>query len=916
MKLYRYLLFPLGVLIATGYVSAALFPITKKEYLFTLENKIRPNKTTIPSIIYGVFYEQLGASTTPRWKRLSPPFSLDFNKPYTVSLSSSNNYAYALGASDVMFDQEIISDQEKKALAAKNITATTIHKTITSLDFSLKNPLEVGVISLTNNYAYPIFVARYVFDTSKKGLNVELASTIKRCDSKETIDIVVPIGYKGSDVLLLAARTIDTLTASLDISKGALLISRSSFEKIKKGAPKNRYDASQFFAENTLTIVNDTSRDWTIGIYGKKGGSLQLLSEQKTCASGKKAYCNKNFFSPVSEYDYSSLFWVLFDADNTKIAPTVSLNYTINGGSVARDAKLVYLSKWFSEPKKDPLELTKEAALEDSTKTQDVQQDPQKAIDAGVNKDAVLVQQKESALQEAINGTFSFSLSNRTSKDIFAALYAQEKDQFQRREKPVKIPLESALPIGFEEKELLAFSVSHLELKESLSSFEWNNLNSIVPQEYKERECKIEQSNFKKSDSFDLAEITLKNDSYSDLAVGRYEYKKKASGGVLALCGVVQSIPKKSFDGADTTESTSDDAVKIAIGRPNFAVPQGYKGFIGYKNASDQKNFSSDLPTSIDTVSEFGMTHLGRIDTSDAMTFDVEKVLTGENILTVENDLGRGNKWVGLYDLDDRMIRKSLEILPGKKGEFIPYQEQMKLVVAERNFDASIRPQVPYGEILVNTVERLSYALTEAEMVTTEPDTVSNAQKDSALKIADLLEQSQQQIKQGGTKQEANQKNNKQNYKRTTPKDEIREIKDKTTQSKWERFLDKKPNQGQIKPQEILKEGACGPNQIRISNYSGVSISFRFYYRGFFSTTPVSNAQTYEMSNGQELCFNLPPSAYLDDRYVVIDQDFVNLKQSYSKQDVIALMREGQAFNLEKEKNITIKKINNQSNKK
>ncbi len=199
-------------------------------------------------------------------------------------------------------------------------------------------------------------------------------------------------------------------------------------------------------------------------------------------------------------------------------------------------------------------------------------------------------------------------------------------------------------------------------------------------------------------------------------------------------------------------------------------------------------------------------------------------------------------------------------------------------------------------------------------MFTTEPDTARNAQKDRALKIAALLKQKQQQAEQQRDKKiEPVQKGKKQKEKITEP-EEQKQVK--TTQSKWKKFSDKKPARRPIKPKEILKEGACGPNQIRIMNYSGGRIAFRFYYRGFFSTTPVSNAQTYGMSNGQELCFDLPASAYLNDRYVVIDQDFVSLKESYSKQEVVGLMREGQAFNLEKEKNITIKKINNESNKK
>lgn len=899
MKLSTYLIFFISLLVQPrhGFSAESVTAGQQKEYIFTLENKIRATKSMLSSKIYGAVYEKLGTSS---WKQVHAPFSVDFNNAFALTLSALKKYVYVIAASELMINKEIISDEEKKALGAKDINGT-MHKTITSLDFSSKNPLEIGVISIKNDYVLPLFIARYIFDPLKKDLKAELASAIQRCESKHSLNLVVPVGYKGSDVLLIAARTHDALTASLDITKSGLLISRTSFENLKKDIKSNTYDASRLFAPNTLEIVNDTSRDWTVAIYGKKDTGLQLLCEPQFCQAGKKKLYNKNFFMPVSEYDYSSLLWLIFDENNKKIEPTITLNHTMHGGSVARDTKIVHLSKWFVEPKKDFLEAAKVVDLEGSVNNQDEQEDAQIAADAAQDQDSNSSFQKESAVQSSIAGAFSLSLNNVTSKDIFAAVYTQEKEQHIRREKPVKVPLESAVEIGFEQKEQLAFSVSHLELKESLSSFEWDSLNSIMPQEYKDKEYKIQESSFKKEGSFDLTEITLKNDSYSDFAVGRYEYKKELNGGALKLCGVVQSVAKKNFD-IQAAEPAKDDA--DAARTPNFALPQGFKGFIGYKNASDEKSFSSDLPTRIDTIHEFEMTHLGMIDCSDATVFDIESVLTGESLITVQNDLAKGDRWVGLYDLNDRIIRRSLHIAPNKTEKFIPYLERMKFVVKERSFDESMALQPPYGEIFINTAERLSYRLTEAEIVTADADRARNKQKEQALKIAALLKQKQRE----GQRQQDAKIGLPQNKKSKKNKDkELQEQKAAaTTFSKWKKPSAKKSAQ---RFTQAAKGGKCAANQVRINNNSAESIIIRFYYRGFFSMTPVPKEALYSIPKNQEVCLDLPESGYLSSRYIVAEKRDSDFKEGYSNKEIAVLVKNNRAFDVEKEKVIAVKDI-------
>lgn len=905
MKLYTYLGFFLGCLIATGYVYAAQKAATRagKEYVFTLENKISTHKLPI----YAAVYEKFGTS---RWKQVKSPFPLKSNASHTFSLSEEKKYVYAVAASQVMLSTEIISKQEKKALDAKKVNkpkdSNSVKDSIKLSDFTLKNPLAVGVISLTNDYVAPIFIARYVFNITnsnapKNKLQVDLASIIQRCESKQTIDIAVPIGYQGADVLLIAARSLDTLTATLTIEKAPVLISRSSFENLKKDAPKKSYNASALFANNDLTVVNDTPRDWTIGIYGKKNQMLQLLSAKQLCGSGKKSLFNKNFFLPVSQYDYSSIkeAWVLFDTDDTKITPTLTLNHTLHGGTVARETKTVNLSKWFVEHKKSMSDTTKAVEVQEEAAAQNPLEKDETSADGAAHKDSKTLE-KEGALQDAIKGTFNCSLRNDTSKDIFAALYKQEKKQYLRREKPLKAALESSVEIGFEEKELLAFSVSHLELKESLSTLEWNSLNSVDPKDFNEKESKIQQSDFKKEGSFDLAEITLKNDSYSDIAVGRYEYKDRAGKrGKLTLCGVVQAVPKKSFDVAVAQEPT-DDVAAPANETPNFALPQGYKGFLGYKSIFDEKNFSSDLPESIDAIIDFRMAHLGHIDSSQAIVFDIEKDLTGEGLLAVENDFKEGEKWVALYTVYDSPITlNASQILPKTSEQFIPYQEQMKLVVKERDFNASMPLQAPYGEILVNTAERLSCKLTEAQMVTAQADTDRALKKEQALKIAAMLKQKQQQAAQDRYRKiEVPQKAKKQRKRFTEPKQE--KIEAAIIPQSSRPFVPKVVSPR--KPKEI----SCSATQVRIKNNSGKAITVRFYYRGMFDKSMASHGTFYGIPGGDEACLDLPKPAYFDSRYIVVEEDDADLKESYSTEEVSQMVKDKRAFNVEKEKMVTI----------
>lgn len=896
MKLYKYcLVFITLALLISEYLPIKTIEKDAQPYLFTIENKILNKK------IYVSVYEQLGVS---RWKRIVTPTSIDALKSHTFTLEKAKvekkQYIYAIATEALVLSKTIISQQEKDALDALIVTSSK--EMIDSTFFSAKNSFDLGSITFYNDYAHPLFIARYITNPSEKSLEVILASTIAQCNPKASITLPVPVGYKGVDVILLACQKSDDLKGKVNIEDATtkkLFIARKSFKDWKESPTRNHYKASNLFADDSLSIINDTAQDWIVSLYANQGEQrLQKISDSKPCKAKETIIYDKKMLSPISNYDYKPSLWIIFDQDNKKLSPLLSINHTLHSGIVSRSAKTVPLSRWFTQTDSTTVHPFDRNKKEEQSKSVTDETTP-------VSNDGTSALTTESLAQQPttvtslLTGSLDMQLSNVTSKDIFIALYKKDKKNYARRAASLKIAADQSTSLKFEEDELLAYSVSNHELISTLTPREWRTLNTQSDlKHFDEKELKIKETMFK-NNSFNMMEITIENNSYTDIVVGCYKQERP---GKLLLAGVVQKISKKDSpqtiteNKGETSDSETPNPQELANSRttptPNFAIPYKYKGFIGYQNSFSENNISL-MDTSIDTAFSFERNHLAKIDISEKESFNAQQEFTG-NCIVIENDFN-DRKWIALYTMYDTSIKSAESIAAHTTKKYIPYYERMKVVIQDNYFDTSLslEPVQPYAQFFINTQTTYKYYLSDAQTI--RP---SLKDKDISMQQEDSIVPTKPIVKEPKKLPEKEHVEFEKPYRDEPSPKVFVDIKEER---------EEKPLVLKGKTQSTpLKESLCGEKQVRVNNHSGKDILIRFYYRGFLNTTPSDKEGTYNISNGQELCFNLPDSTYLSDRYLIIASEILDFKEKYSNKELNERVRTNKAFNTEKIKIINL----------
>lgn len=864
-------------------------------YFFTVENKLS-TKT-----MWVAIYENFGPS---RWKQIdTSPVSIAPLKSHSFSLIhekiKQKKYIYAFSSEDILLSKKIILEKEKKALQAQLITDATV--TINTLSFSKKNSLNLKKINLYNDYDKTLFVARYVPNTTKKKFDCDLATTIFECEPKKTIDIAVPI---NTEIIFIASQSNDYLKESINLlevndtplAKG-FLIGRGYLEKFKKTVAKNSYSLSTIFASDNLTINNDTTRDWTVAVYATKNyQQLEKISDSVACKSQTKITYNKKLFYPTSYTDYKKpSLWIIFEEEQKKITPLLSINHTLRGGTISQKTTIVRLSKWFSEPQKK--EKTDAGnVLEQNNDTYHTLKVTSSLAQDNDQEEAELTTQTATDEIHELTGSFNMQITNTTSKDIFVGLYKKDNKNYVRREKSIKITPDNPASIGFEEHEILAYSVSNCELTDSLTTREYTILNTQADlKNFHDSELKIKEAMFK-NNSFDLAEITIENNSYNDIVVARYEQKKP---GTLTIAGIIQKVPKKEISLSSNTDRTIDtdkkendensmpETINFAQNNSekfdtkktqNFALPQNYNGFIGYQT-SYLENSSSLMSNTIDTVFAFENNHLTKINIADQQLFDAQEDFKGETI-TLQNDFDK-RMWFSLYGINDIKLTDAQSIAAGQTKQCIPFQETMKVIIKDSYFDAPSLSVVsnPYRQLIIDKLT--TYYLQDA---TTIKESVPDTER----------------------REKGVVKEKEVTRKETTTKPSQPTIKTERSEQEFPAIVEKEKELKQVQPvpQSFIME--CTDKEVRINNASSKDIFIHFYYKGFFTTTKVEKSITYVISPNQETCLSKPVSAYVSDRYVVVTFDRYDLKDSYSNKEIAQLVKKNMAFNIEKQKEIII----------
>lgn len=871
-------------------------------YFFTVENKLSAKTMWV------AIYESFGPS---RWKQIdTSPASIVPLKSHTFSLMADKikqkKYIYAFSSEDILLSKKIILEKEKEALQAQLITDTTV--TINTLSFSKKNPLSLKKITLYNDYDKTLFVARYVPNTTKKKFDCDLATTIFECEPKKSIGIAVPI---NTEIIFIASQSNDYLKESINLleandtplAKG-FLVGRGYLENFKKIVAKNSYSLSTIFASDSLTINNDTTRDWTVAVYATKNSQqLEKISDSALCESQTKITYNKKLFYPTSYTDYKKpSLWIIFEEEQKKITPLLSINHTLRGGTISQKTTIVRLSKWFSDPqKKEPVDV--DSILKQKNDAHHTLKVTSSLAQDNDQEEAESTAQTATDEIHELTGSFNMQITNTTSKDIFVGLYKKDNKKYVRREKSIKITPDKAVPIGFEEYDTLAYSVSNCELTDSLTTREYTILNTQADlKNFHDSELKIKKSMFK-SNSFDLAEITIENNSYNDIVVARYEQKKP---GILTIAGVIQKVPKKEISLSSNTDHTIDadkkendensmpETIEIAQNKsekidaktvPNFALPQDYNGFIGYQ-ISYLEDSSSLMSNAIDTVFAFESNHLTKINIADQQLFDAQEDFKGETI-TLQNDFDK-RMWFSLYGINDKKLTDAQSIAAGQTKKCIPFQENMKAIIKDSYFDAPSLSVVsePYRQLIIDKLT--TYYLQDAITV---KESVPDAER-----------------REKGFAQEKEVTRKEKTIKPSQPVIATKTYEPKIQRSEQEfpAIVEKEKELKQVQPvpQPFMIE--CTDKEIRINNASSKDIFIHFYYKGFFTTTKIEKSITYVISPNQETCLSKPASAYVSDRYVVVTFDRYDLKDSYSNKEIAQLAKKNMAFNIEKQKEIII----------
>lgn len=872
---------------AIGISLYTLAQSEQKAFSCTILNK------TSAKIHGSLYYQSNNTWIQIKTESINPNATIILHIDPPAMKGNSSYYCFTFGTTKFSVEKAFLSNDEMKAIPHKEIHSNTSTVSINSIDFNAeKNPVNPRIITIKNDTGQKKYIALYVF---KNPLAEELTLT-SNIYELAAIDLSIPIAQMGHDVVLLSDTNIDSLKST--ISSITLLNPSSITRPILIPATNNdTYTFSSLFRNNILHITNPTQNTQYLALYRSTGNNiLYQISSVLPCEANKTCSLIKNnILKIVTTFDKNPTLYLLFDTNKENLKQKTVFEKEkriLNGGPISCFAKKISLGQWVAQPIS-----THKSSVNTAEKNSKIKQ---KLVEHKHTKDitiqeSTVTEKKLPLLSTAINGEESCSLTNNTSKPLYFALYHKEKKSYKRREKSIIIKPRKSNPIGFNNGEFIALSVSHIELKEKLTQREYAELNTINPTTHKDKDIAISKENFKNKESFDLREITIDNQTENPITVVQYIQK---SPGILYLSGISQTIPPQNIN--HTKSLVSDVSETIEKGSPliqnmtsNFVVPATGSIFLAY--GSEYSSFQETIEA--DSTYFYESLHCSPIlDDKQTVFLASNSPLTSSfftgKCIEIYNDTTQKSLWYMPTTEDKQPLAKPLPFSEEMK-KIIPFYPKMLIIIKNNYFQGLQAFEKPYSILTINCNNSYTYKLGDALLQDTKEivtqDQMIKEKKPSIKKEKELIKETAPQT-----------------YVPEKEEETIEKIEPTIVQPTTTYYPQQIPITEKNKPniQEIVSIKKIEKNVLRVTNNTKITINAKCYYLGFFSANEAEKSLEYPLPPSEKNIVIIPEPQLLTTRYIVFALAGEELRDTYSSTDFRKLfIKKGRASNIDNIKN-------------